>query len=334
MNTIHADTLIIGAGVAGLTAAHHLYKQQQPILMLDKSRGVSGRAATRRVHEQVSDHGAQYFTVRTAELQDLTDIWLEQGHVRIWSHGFHTHSADGLVPPASGHPRYIFPDGMNKLGKLLAQNLSIHKQTQATRVKPQGQGWQIQAKQDATEVSYHCQTLLMNVPPEQALDLCHFDLGASRSLLQAAQMQPCYALILSYPLGQQPAWQGIQCLNHPVLGWIALDSSKRVDPDYTRLVLHSSHSYAQSNLETEPQTVIQDMLAALSAIEPSLQQPQDVSLHRWRYALCSKALPQPFLKHSPSLYFTGDWCGGSTIEAAYQSGLHTARDILKSRGLY
>ena len=55
---------IIGSGLSGLTLANHL-KDEFDVTVFEKSRGVGGRLATRRVDTYAFDHGAQYFTART-----------------------------------------------------------------------------------------------------------------------------------------------------------------------------------------------------------------------------------------------------------------------------
>ena len=61
------DALVVGAGVAGLLAATELAAAGCRVIVLEKSRGIGGRMATRRLGGAVCDHGAQFFTVRTEE---------------------------------------------------------------------------------------------------------------------------------------------------------------------------------------------------------------------------------------------------------------------------
>ncbi len=49
---------IIGAGMAGLTAARHLVADGHPVAVFDKGRGIGGRLATRRAEAGTFDHGA------------------------------------------------------------------------------------------------------------------------------------------------------------------------------------------------------------------------------------------------------------------------------------
>jgi hypothetical protein len=55
------------------------------------------------------------------------------------------------------------------------------------------------------------------------------------------------------------------------------------------------------------------------------------STHRWRYARVTHPLGQPFLRSDDaSLYLGGDWCLGARIEAAWDSGIAIAADLLAS----
>src|SRR3981081_2651327 len=51
---------IIGAGSSALAAAHTLLDAGYTVTLFEKSRGVGGRAATRKRAGFIYDHGAQY----------------------------------------------------------------------------------------------------------------------------------------------------------------------------------------------------------------------------------------------------------------------------------
>jgi len=82
------DILIIGGGMAGLSAASALAATGARIIVLDKGRGPGGRMAARRVEiagEQVSfDHGAQYFTARDPDFQAEVALWEQADVAARW----------------------------------------------------------------------------------------------------------------------------------------------------------------------------------------------------------------------------------------------------------
>jgi len=58
-----AQVLVVGAGLAGLTAGRVLAAAGIDTVIVDKGLSVGGRLATRRIGDATLDHGAQFFTV-------------------------------------------------------------------------------------------------------------------------------------------------------------------------------------------------------------------------------------------------------------------------------
>ena len=61
----HPDVLIIGAGISGLTCAASLRAAGLSPKVIEKSRGIGGRMATRRAGALSFDHGAQFLTAKS-----------------------------------------------------------------------------------------------------------------------------------------------------------------------------------------------------------------------------------------------------------------------------
>ncbi len=89
------DILIIGAGLSGLKAAGDLHAAGRSVLLIDKGRGVGGRAATRRWDGARVDHGAQFFTARSDEFRAQVEDWLTRGVCFPWCDGFSQWDDDG-----------------------------------------------------------------------------------------------------------------------------------------------------------------------------------------------------------------------------------------------
>ncbi|NJK46404.1 MAG: FAD-dependent oxidoreductase [Pleurocapsa sp. SU_196_0] len=119
------DVLVIGAGLAGLSAARDLARAGFAVRLLDKSRGVGGRTATRRIEGATFDHGAPFFTVRGERLKQLVTNLEPRDVIGVWTHGFHTWKNDVLTPPELGHARRVGKDGMNALGKALRDGVDF-----------------------------------------------------------------------------------------------------------------------------------------------------------------------------------------------------------------
>jgi len=103
----HRSCVVVGAGISGLLAAKALKEKGWTVTVLEKSRGVGGRMATRRVGRNKFDHGAQFFTVRGERFAGLVEDWLSAGVATQWTRGFADQEGrpneDGY--PATGGPR-------------------------------------------------------------------------------------------------------------------------------------------------------------------------------------------------------------------------------------
>ena len=81
---------IIGAGIAGLSAANALHKAGHAIQLFDKSRGSGGRMSSKRSDVGVLDLGAQYFNARDRRFVDEVQQWQAKGWAVEWEpHLYH-----------------------------------------------------------------------------------------------------------------------------------------------------------------------------------------------------------------------------------------------------
>lgn len=330
------DTLVIGAGVAGLTVtrtvARSLQQAGQEGLVLEKSRGFGGRAATRTRHGNRVDHGAQYFTVRDSRFQQQVDTWLEAGSVQVWTNALHTLNADGLSAGQPSYPRYIFPNGMNGIGKTLAEGLTIKRETRASQILQQDGHYEVITEAGET---FAAKRVIVNTPAEQALALCEgVDLGEARASLEQVYLNPCIAVLAGYDLNHKPDWQGVRVQDNALAGisWMSHDSSKRTNPTHTVIVIHASPEFSQANYsryDTDRDGLISELLTTASKLEPWLAKPIWTDGQRWRYAQAQLSHNAPFIQVD-NLFFCGDWCGGSKLEDAYLSGLELAHALTQS----
>ena len=94
---------IVGAGMAGVGAADALAGTDASVTILEKSRGVGGRAATRRRNNCRYDHGANYVKGdddRTSDLiRDLGEEGLVELTAPVWPF-----EADGEITPSDRDP--------------------------------------------------------------------------------------------------------------------------------------------------------------------------------------------------------------------------------------
>lgn len=330
----HTPVLIVGAGLAGLAAARELQASGREFLVAEKSRGLGGRAATRRWAHGPVDHGAQFFTVRSPEFRAQVDDWLGRGVCFEWTRGFHQWTRDGVQDePPDRHPRFACHDGMSVLSRDLAGGCDdrILRNERLVRLTPDGEHWAGEFDSGRVIVA---DTVLLTAPAPQAALLLAEALPEAAESLASRAMSPCLALAARYPRQGLP-WRGIQFTGHPILSWVGHDTSKRPDSHRgsTILVLHANPGFSESNYAEPPETMTAAMLAALSeATGTDFANPTETFFHRWRYS-------QPVAPGTPAAAFlswsgpapllaAGDAVGGGRIEGAWLSGRAAGREIL------
>ncbi|HEX9950467.1 MAG TPA: FAD-dependent oxidoreductase [Rubricoccaceae bacterium] len=180
---------VLGGGLAGLAAAHALAAAGVPVVVLDKSRGVGGRAATRwrdmpgpdgvSVRWRV-DHGAQVFTPEPGSAADrLARSVLAPDALAEIAGPVVPFSDDGALRPddarTAGPPRLAVAGGYAALGRALADaapGLDLHLGTTATRLARTDDAWSVEGTVgDQTVVLGPFAAVVLTPPAPQAAAL-------------------------------------------------------------------------------------------------------------------------------------------------------------------
>jgi renalase len=345
MTPLKHDVVIIGAGISGLAAAARLRAAGRDVLVLEKSRGLGGRAATRRIESAMGevsvDHGAQYFTVRDRRFQDHVDRWQEHGICFPWCEEF-PNWIDGKMTernPLWKETRYACRKGMSSLGKHLAEGTEVIRGHQVASVEKTTEGWVLHAEGEAHHSVVHAKSLFVSAPPPQALALVGKELPTEQlELVEHIEVAPCVAVLALYPEEvPAPTWKGIRVTSpHAIVSWIAWDSSRRKSGSPGRVaVLHGSGDYSRRWLDAGPEALRgagAEMLAEAARIGgPWMEHPREFIVHRWKYAhAAGSAVRGGFLRVAcdQPLYLIGDGYSGGRLESAWLSGTFAAEDLL------
>lgn len=332
------DIAVIGAGMAGLVCAQQLTQAGYSVKVIDKSRGVGGRVATRRLFETKADHGASYIKPRDELSQRLINLLVQKGELEVWTDILHIQDNSSLAAHSPLPLPYTAPEGMNVIAKFLAQGLEIHRGERVNKISLDSHNqWHLTSE---TNEEFTVSSVVVAIPAPQAVTLLeslpeNFLDNKFLEKLRSVEYYPAITVMAGYPESSQlPEWKAITFKNNPVLGWIGLDSSKRKNPAQPHFVIHSSADFAEKYFESELQSVGQQILenAALGVNLPWLNNPQWMQVHRWRYAFPKTTLGYFSLaaQTSSPLVCCGDWCDGDRnhlIEAAMLSGSVAAEFI-------
>lgn len=328
MNT---DVVVVGAGIAGLVCAQRLQRAGLSVAVVDKSRGVGGRVATRRVglgdREVSFDHGAQYVTAETDVFHRFLQSLLSQGVLSEWTRTLDCLDEQGLQPELvdTQKARYIAEPGMSAIAKFLASDLNVTGNAKITSLKLDGDRWCISAEGGET---WHSKALILAMPAPQIVPLVAPVLPENHSLLavlQSVNYAPSLAILAGYSdAAIAPTWKGIKWLDDPDIAWLAY----RRHESLSTVVLHTTAAFAEPHLEAQPDVSVGHALLQRAAkrLEPWLAQPDTVQVHRWRYAFAIEAVGTSSVSTTVAadqelfLVCAGDWCAGNRVESAYLSG--------------
>ncbi|MEX1119239.1 MAG: FAD-dependent oxidoreductase [Terrimicrobiaceae bacterium] len=313
---------MIGAGVAGLSAAARATESGLSVAVVEKSRGVGGRAATRRINEFPVDHGAQFFTAREPTFQAKVREWEGRGLCHVWSYGIPTWENGVIHEPQEGHPRHVCSDGMTSLAKHEAQGLAVFRESTVTECRRENDRWVLQAKEGGT---WAARTVLSTAPAPQTLSLFERWVPADDPLRQL-QYAPCLCCIFEVP-GFRPKWKGLQC-RHPDVSWIAWDATRRRTSDSPYFVVHGSPEFSRSHLEDDPKVAVQALQSVVAVIAgEAFASATMVHAHRWRYARVENPRPETHRALTENLLFAGDAFLHANVESAWLSGRAAASAV-------
>lgn len=333
------DIAVIGAGMAGLVCAQQLSQAGYSVLVVEKSRGLGGRLATRRLHGTCADHGACYLNPKGELFRRFVEILQLRHILEVWTEEVYELTASApLSEPNNRSPRYVAPEGMSAIAKSLAPGLEILLNQRVIAITPTPENnWRLTLESSNEELT--AKAIVIAIPAPQAVMLLE-PLGESvlntvfLDKLRSVEFYPSISAIAGYPPTSQPLpqWKALTFVDDIDLAWIGLDSSKRPNPQQPHFVVQSSADFAQRHLESQDlQPAGQYMLqrAAESLSLPWLNTPEWMQVHRWRYAFPSHPWHEAFLSAGTPLPLVccGDWCGGNLAEGAMLSGLAAADEI-------
>ncbi len=354
---MHHEIAIVGAGMAGLICARELHAAGRDVVVIDKSRGLGGRLATRRLGETHADHGVCYLKPKGDRFLALIQSLVAQGLLTVWTDRLHQLSAAGLKLDSASQPRYAAPQGATAIAKELAKDLNLVLNQQIQGIRPIETGWQLTSQNPAFELT--ADRVILAIPAPQALPLVEDSANAEFvEQIKSVQFAPCLTAIGVYPkradalanrpptpnsggaepkslfqsppeLGDLGGLRGVTCVGDEMLGWIGFESTKQVNPEQTTMIIQSNATFAAEQFDsTDLNGVAQRMCDRAAAVltMPWIAEPELLQLHRWKYAFAINPIESRFLSATTAspLYCIGDWCGGDRVESAFLSGLAMA----------
>ena len=307
-----ASIAIIGAGIAGLSAARHLQASGHSCILFDKSRGLGGRMATRRVENLQFDHGAQYFTARSDAFRAQVEAWKAEGVVASWFE-------DACV----GAPQMTAP------ARALAAGMMVVSGCEVAKLERIATGWRINSQAGFVDArgNGHYDAVVLAIPAPQAERILQTS-GFALPELAHVRYAPCWAVMLGYDQPLKMTQTHLRFESGDI-AWIARNRSKPGRSGGETLVVHAGPDWSRANLEMQPEDALAALLPKIAPLIGDDQQPTYKAAHRWRFALVEETAGKPCLwDNELKLGACGDWCLGPRVECAFDSGMAMAQTII------
>ena len=306
---------MIGAGISGLVCARRLVAQGVQVLILEKSRSLAGRCASRKFGDHVVDSGVQYFTLRNPvvrkEVQSVSGDQLQTISPPVYENG---------KIYREGEERFYLAGGNNRFGKLLAEGLEVRKESEVRGVFPQGKKWEVAGELFDGVVS--------SAPWPQSAAL--FGMRESEVAFEP-NLTACLEYLIPWDGGR---YATLDSTGQDPLAWVGCENAKegRIQKGKSVYVVQASTSYSREHLEADPTWWIQDLQKRVEKEWGLDQEKRGATFgHRWRYARRGRGAPQPSAL-ADGLYLCGDSVTDSRVESVWQSGMEVAEKVLARGG--
>ncbi|MDA9347742.1 FAD-dependent oxidoreductase [Porticoccaceae bacterium] len=322
------DVLIIGAGLAGLSAANDLHRAGLKVLVVDKGRGLGGRLAGRRIGDATFDHGAQFMTARDSRFKATVAEWIEAGVAEEWYSSYPGHP--------NGHPRYRGVPTMTAVAKYLATDMNVLRTTRVDSIR-QGSAQDNQlwsAALDSGE-TVNAKALLITSPVPQTIDLLasgNIPVPADKQArLDRIDYEACIAVMAVLDRPTTIPAPGATAFDQGPIGWISDNLQKGVSK-IPAVTIHGSGAFSADHYEDDKMQTGQILIDAAS---PYLGDAKvtEYQVHGWRYSKPSVLDPEACMLLSestslPPLALAGDAFAGPRFEGAVLSGWAAAKSLI------
>ncbi len=321
LNATHFDVCIIGAGIAGLSAAQILCAKGLNVAVLEKSRGPGGRMATRRIDGAQFNHGAPSFTLESDEFitwarADARKDSLKIAVNRALSGTFvATNSANASMNLLA---RSVFtPPNLYTLVRVTTIELTLKNQW---LVK-----YQVETPQgDILDTGYlTANKIVLALPAPQAAALLTPLKNAMTKLAASVPYDPCWVAIVTLPKASDITCDelGQAAINADALQFAkCIRQSSSTDATTEHWVIYATATWTKAHLNDTKEAAGNALFMGFSKHFNLPEKPLFCAAHRWLYAqsavfVTSQAEYAGGFNEAAAqgLFCVGDWVWGDGI---------------------
>lgn len=314
--------LVVGAGIAGLTAARELTHSGVGVTVVEKESVIGGRMSTRELHGGVFDDGAQFFTIKDERFGKLITPWIEQGVIVDW---FHSHLIRGGGSNPDGHPRYCGTGGMRSIIERAAEGLEITTGTEVSKIVREGDSWRVEGDGVPKD---RFDGVIVTMPVPSALDLLDSSPVSVDALVVAPlrhiKYTPCLTVMATLD-GESglTEWGGLR-IDGEYVDWIADNRRKGISGEVTSVTVQAMPQFSREHWDDDNDRIAELLLDSAKALLRA--EPVNWSVRRWELAKPLSVHPETSvaINEEGTLLLAGDGFQGYRVEGAAISGYEAA----------
>ena len=339
---------IVGAGVAAAAAAYTIETTHEDasITVFEKSRGLCGRAATRRRDGIRYDYGANYVKDADERVVELLTETLETDGLVDISEPVWTFDSEGTVSEGRDvdEHKWTYRTGLTQLAKRLfgRTNATIHRETRIETLR-RDDAWRLEDTDGDQWGPFDI--VLLNPPAPQTADLlraAEWDSDRRGPLLEAVDAVPYRTIwtgVLHYPFDLEVPYYGlVNTDKEHEIGWISREECKpgHVPDGQSLLIVQANHEWSVDHYDTDPDANLEELASLTAAVfdDERLLEPDWTDHQGWRYAQPETAVDREPLRQAEAegLYCLGDWVAGEArVHAALRNGLEVGDRVVSDR---
>lgn len=308
------------------------------MLIIDKGNNPGGRLSTRNHPLFSFDHGAQFFTTKDSEFNELVQTGAKNKEIAIFDH------------PQKG-PVYVGNPIFKSFISTLVSPFNIVQNALVTKIKKKEEkgtrGWCISIENSKP---IYANNVILTMPAPQTHAILPEFLTELRQTTLKAEYQPCIAILA----GIQLSYDSALILNknrstfEPILlakrniSWSIgkWSHGEKNNTSYFSIIIHASPKFSLKNIERNLNQLSHELWGEWKSIISESNKlnisalPEQISYlegHKWRFARVSKIADESHMRTNihHSIALAGDWLSGPRIESAWISGRNAAISLLE-----
>ena len=322
------DFGILGSGLSGSILANLLSNNKYSVEVLDKAKGLGGRAANKRFKNKFSfDHGLQYYSPKNKGFHKFILDLQKKKIIKTWD-GDHL---DFTFKNGSDNEKFIGKNGNNDICKYLLKKVKTKFNTQIKKIVYKGKYWEISTNEN---IKINYKHIILTFPFPQTKIIAKRYLNQKMKNLNV-RMLPNITVMVAFKESKNIPISSIR-FNDSIIAWASNENSKkRFNTNLKLWTIQSNISFAKKNINLykKNKNFIANKLIKkfLDCTEYKNKNIIYKRIHGWKY---SYALKNTNIKHfwdnKFNLGICGDWLISHNAEGSWLSANSLFNKIKKN----